>query len=334
MPRFAAIGLDHRHVYDLTQGLLAAGQSCIGYCPQTSDPRVLAGFRKRFPGIPAIERERLLDDPSIDFVVIAAVPRDRAALAIEAMTRGKDVMTDKPGVTTFEQLAAVERAVAETGRIWSIALGRLTSPAVQEALSVVRSGELGRLVQTVSLAPHRLNRALRPAWFFERDAYGGIINDIGSHSIDQFLAFADAEEAEIASSTVGAFGTAPAGFEDFAEIVMATPRTRGYIRVDWFTPDGLPSWGDGRFFVLGTEGTLELRKNLDIEGRPGTDHMFIANRTGTRHVDCAAMPVSYYRDFVTDVMNHTGTIMPQRQVFTVCRLALEAQARAARFAPG
>jgi predicted dehydrogenase len=333
MARFAAIGLDHRHIYDLTQRLLAAGQDCVGHCPQTTDPRVLAGFRKRFPDVPAVARERLLDDPAIDFVVIAAVPRDRAALAIEAMGRGKDVMTDKPGVTTFEQLAAVERAVAETGRIWSIALGRLTSPAVQEALRVVRSGELGRLVQTVSLAPHRLNRALRPDWFFDREAYGGIINDIGSHSIDQFLAFAGAAEAEIVSSTVGAFGTAPAGFEDFAEIVMATPQMRGYIRVDWFTPDGLPTWGDGRFFVVGTEGTLELRKNLDIEGRAGTDHMFVANRSGTRQVDCTALPVTYYRDFIADVTNRTRMAMPQRDVFTVCRLALQAQARAVRFAP-
>ena len=196
MPRFAAIGLDHRHIYDLTQDLLDAGAECVGYNPDTTDPRVLAGFRKRFPHVPAAETARLLDDPSIDFVVIAAVPCDRADLAIAAMQRGKDVMVDKPGVTTPTQLAAVERAVAETGRIWSVCLGRLASPAQQEALRIVRSGELGRLVHTTSLAPHRLNRALRPAWFFDTPAYGGIINDIGVHSIDQFLAFADADDAD------------------------------------------------------------------------------------------------------------------------------------------
>ena len=201
MPRFAAIGLDHRHIYDLTQDLLDAGAECVGYNPDTTDPRVLAGFRKRFPHVPEAETARLLDDPSIDFVVIAARPCDRAELAIAAMRRGKDVMVDKPGITTAEQLAAVERAVAETGRIWSICIGRLASPAVQEALRIVRSGELGRLVHTTSLAPHRLNRALRPAWFFDKPAYGGIINDIGVHSIDQFLAFADADDAEIVHSS-------------------------------------------------------------------------------------------------------------------------------------
>jgi predicted dehydrogenase len=331
MARFAAIGLDHRHIYDLTQDLLDAGAECVGYNPDTTDPRVLAGFCKRFPQVPEAETRRLLEDRSIDFVVIAARPADRAELAIVAMECGKDVMVDKPGVTSVSQLATVERVVAATGRIWSICLGRLASPAVQEALRVVRSGELGRLVHITSLGPHRLNRALRPSWFFDTAAYGGIINDIGVHSIDQFLAFADTDDAEIISSSIGACGTPPAGFEDFAEVVLATPAVRGYIRLDWFTPDGLPSWGDGRLFIVGTEGTLELRKNLDIEGRAGTDHMFVANRAATRYVDCSGLTATYFRDFLADIANRTETAMPQRQVFNVCRLALRAQAEAHRY---
>jgi predicted dehydrogenase len=333
MPRFAAIGLDHRHVYDLTAGLLEAGAACAGHDPETTDPRVLAGFRKRFPDVPAVSRERLLDDPTIDFIVLAAVPCDRAALAIEAMRRGKDVMVDKPGVTTPEQLAAVEAAVRETGRIWSIALGRLTSPAIQAALEVARSGELGRLVSLTSLAPHRLNRALRPAWFFDRAAYGGIICDIGVHSIDQFLAFADVSDATIAASTIGCFGTAPPGFEDFAEITLRGDTMTGTMRLDWFTPDGLPDWGDGRLFLVGTEGTLELRKNLDIEGRAGGDHMFVANRRRTRYQDCGGLPVTYYRDFLDDVRERSGRMLDGGRVFTVCRLALRCQAEAVRFTP-
>jgi predicted dehydrogenase len=333
MTRFAAIGLDHRHVYDMTAGLLAAGAVCAGHDPETTDPRVLAGFRKRFPDVPAIERGRLLDDPSIDFVVLAAVPRDRAALAIDAMRRGKDVMVDKPGVTTADQLAAVETTVRETGRIWSICLGRLTSPTVQAALAVVRSGEIGRLVSLTSLAPHRLNRTLRPAWFFEREAYGGIINDIGTHSIDQFLAFTEARDAMIVSSTIGAFGTEPPGFEDFAAITLRSDMMIGSIRLDWFTPDGLPDWGDGRLFLVGTDGTLELRKNLDIEGRAGGEHMFVANRQRTRYQDCSNVPVTYYRDFLDDVRDRAGRVFADGHVFSVCRLALRCQQEATRFMP-
>jgi predicted dehydrogenase len=333
MQRFAVIGLDHRHVYDLTAGLLAAGAGCVGYDPETTDKRVLAGFRKRFPDVPEVVREHLLDDRSIDFVVIGAVPRDRAALAIEAMRRGKDVMVDKPGVTTADQLAAVEAAVRETGRIWSICLGRLASPALQAALAVARSGELGRLVSLTSLAPHRLNRALRPDWFFDRDAYGGIINDIGVHSIDQFLAFAGVSDATVAACTIGCFGTAPFGFEDFAEITLRGGTMTGTMRMDWFTPDGLPDWGDGRLFLVGTEGTLELRKNLDIEGRPGGDHMFVTNRERTRYQNCSSLPVTYYRDFLDDVAHRTGRMAEAGRVFSVCRLALRCQATAERFMP-
>jgi len=331
-PRFAVIGVDHRHIYDLTQGLLAAGAECVGYNPDSSDPHVLAGFRKRFAHVPAAETMRLLDDPSIGFVVIAAVPRDRAALAVAAMQRGKDVMVDKPGVTTSAELAEIERTTDATRQFWSVAFGRLTSPGQQMALHITHSGELGRLVHITSLAPHRLNRNLRPSWFFDAAAYGGIINDIGSHSIDQFLAFAEATDAKIVHSTVGAFGTEPPGFQDFAELMLATPSVRGYVRLDWFTPDGLPTWGDGRLFVVGTDGTLELRKNLDIEGRTGADQLFVANRSATRHVDCSRLPVTYYRDFVGGVASRRHTVMLQEQVFTVCRLALQAQAIANHYA--
>lgn len=243
MPRFAAIGLDHRHIYDLTQDLLDEGAECVGYNPDTTDPRVLAGFRKRFPLVPQATTERLLDDLSIDFVVIAARPCDRAELAIRAMRHGKDVMVDKPGITTPEQLVAVERVVAETKRIWSVCIGRLASPAVQEALRIVRSGELGRVVHTTSLAPHRLNRALRPAWFFDQPAYGGIINDIGVHSIDQFLAFADADDAGIEHAAIGAFGTEPAGFRGFRgnrsrDAIGARLHAAGLVHARWIADVG------------------------------------------------------------------------------------------------
>jgi predicted dehydrogenase len=331
MTRFAVIGLDHRHVYDLAAGLIEAGEECAGYWPETSDPRVLAGFQKRFPDVPAREKQALLEDASIASVVIAAVPRDRAGIAIEAMRHGKDVMVDKPGVTSFAQLAEVERVVAESGRIFSVCFSeRFLTASTQVALRLVREGAIGRVVQTVGLGPHRLNRALRPSWFFDAAQFGGILVDIGSHQIDQFLAFADAADAQVVTSTVGEFGTQD-GFEDFGEMILRSASATGYARVDWFTPDGLASWGDVRLTVTGTEGTMELRKNLDIAGRPGADHLFLVDNKETRHIDCTGTELSYFRDFARDVAERTEIAMPQAHVFTVCRLALEAQEKAIRF---
>jgi predicted dehydrogenase len=329
--RFAVIGLDHRHVYELTENLIEVGMECAGYWPVTTDDNVLAGYRKRFPAIPAVDDQvRLLDDPSINVIVSASVPRDRAPLAIAAMRRGKDVLVDKPGITSFSQLAEVERTVAETGRIFSVCFSeRFQTPSSEMALKLVRDGAIGRVVQTVGLGPHRLNRAIRPAWFWDRETYGGILVDIASHQIDQFIVFTNSERPEVAMSSVGSYVTGN-GFEDFGEVVLRSERASGYIRVDWFTPDGLPTWGDGRMTILGTEGTIELRKYLDIEGRPGTDHLFMSDHKGTRYIHCEGQPLSYFRNFANDVANRAETAMPQQHAFTVCRLALEAQAMARR----
>lgn len=332
--RFAAIGLDHRHIFHMVGGLIEAGATCVGFDPATSDERVLAGFRERFPALVPRDREALLEDPGIDLIACAAIPRDRAAIAIRAMEAGKDVMLDKPGVTDFDQLAAVEAAVARTGRIFSICFSeRFVVPATIVAGKLIADGAIGRVIQTVGLGPHRLNRAIRPGWFFDTATYGGILTDIASHQIDQFLHFTGSTEAQIVISAVGHFGADDLpGFEDFGEILLRSDRAGGYIRCDWFTADGLPTWGDGRLTLLGTEGTIELRKYVDIAGRPGTDHVFLVDRSGTRHIDASSEPLTYFRDLVADVGARGETAMRQSHVFTVCRLALDAQAQAVRLA--
>ncbi len=331
--RFVAIGLDHRHIWDLVAGLLAAGSECAGWWPGTSDPGVVAGFRRRFPDLPEVaDQAALLEDRTAGLMVCAAVPADRAGLAIAAMRHGKDVLMDKPGVTTAADLVLLQQAVAETGRIFSICFSeRFLVPATGVALRLVREGAIGRVVQTAGFGPHRLNRDMRPPWFFDPARYGGILADIGSHQIDQFLAFTGSTDTRIVASTVGVFDDPrQADFENFGEVLLRSDRACGYCRVDWFTPDGLPSWGDGRLTITGTEGSIELRKYVDIEGRPGTNHLFLAGRAGTRHIDCAAEPVTYFRDLLADVRDRTATAMSQAHVWTVCRLALAAQAGAER----
>lgn len=329
--RFAAIGLDHRHIYHMVGSLLEAGADCAGFDPATSDPRVLEGFRERFPDLPTVEAQRLLDDPSLDLIVCAGIPSERAAVAVAAMRAGKDVMVDKPGVTSFDQLAAVEAAVAETGRIFSVCFSeRFIVPATIVAGKLIADGAIGRVVQTMGLGPHRLNRAIRPGWFFEAAAYGGILTDIASHQIDQFLHFTGSDDAEIVTSGIGHFGAADLpDFQDFGEVLLRSDRAGGYIRVDWFTADGLSTWGDGRLTILGTEGTIELRKYVDIAGRPGTDHVFLVDKAGTHHIDASREPLTYFRNLIADIGARGETAAPQRHTFTVCRLALEAQANAA-----
>lgn len=325
--RFAAIGLDHRHIYHLVGELIAAGSECAGYCPLTSDPKVLEGFRERFPNLVETDREKLFDDPSIDIVVSAAIPCDRAGIAIRAMKAGKDVMVDKPGAINLGQISGIEAAARETGRIFSICFSeRFVVRACEAASRLVAAGEIGRVIQTVGLGPHRLNRAIRPGWFFDPGAFGGILTDIASHQIDQFLHYTASDTAEIVSSSVANRGLPemPA-FEDYGEILLRSETATGFIRVDWFTPDGLGAWGDGRLFLLGTEGYIELRKYIDIAGREGSDHVFLSNRDGTRHIDASREPLTYFTKFQADVRDRSSTAMPRDHALKVTRLAITAQ---------
>ncbi|MCR9138967.1 MAG: Gfo/Idh/MocA family oxidoreductase [Alphaproteobacteria bacterium] len=330
--KLAVIGVDHRHIYGQLAGMLALGCVCKGWWTE-GDPQPVDGFVERFPHIPRVaDRKTLLDDPEIDLVLIADVPVRRAERAIEAMRSGKDVMTDKPGCTTLSQLEEIRRTVAETGRIWSIDFSeRFEVPAVTRAAELVEQGAIGKVVQTAGFGPHRLNRHTRPDWFFDSQQYGGILCDIASHQIDQFLFFTGSSDAEIVSASIGNFANPEdPGLEDFGEIVVRGDKGRGYIRVDWYTPDGLPTWGDGRLTILGTEGTIELRKYVDIAGRPGTDHLFLVNGTRCEYIDASDAPLPYFQNLASDVKNRTGTAMPQTHCFKVMELAIRAQNDAVR----
>ena len=328
----AAIGLDHRHIYTMVGNLLAAGAVCKGFWTD-GEPEPLAGFMQRYPDIPRVaERERLLDDPDIDLILTAERFCDRAGTAIEAMRRGKDVLVDKPGCTSLDQLAALRATVAETGRIWMVDFSEhFEVPATVKAIELVRAGAIGRVLQTVGLGPHRLNAQLRPAWFFDKRQFGGIVCDIASHQIDQFLVFTGSETAEVAAASARnlAHPQWPL-FEDFGEVLLRNEHAHGYIRVDWFTPNGLPTWGDGRLTILGTEGYIELRKYIDISGRPGTDHLFLVNGSRNDYIDCSQVPLTFFDRLVADVRDRTDTATTQRHAFTVMELALKAQQLADR----
>lgn len=151
----------------------------------------------------------------------------------------------------------------------------------------------------------------RPEWFFKRDKFGGIITDIASHQMDQFLFFTNSTSAEVVASQVGNLHHAQyPEFEDFGDAMLRGNGGTGYVRVDWFTPDGLPTWGDGLLTILGTDGFMELRKYCDIGERTGGNHLFLVDKKETRYVDCSSVELPFGKQLVDDVLNRTETAMP------------------------
>ncbi|MFT6932636.1 MAG: putative dehydrogenase [Paracoccaceae bacterium] len=326
------IGIDHRHIFGQLAGMQQLGCVAKGWWTE-GEPQPVDSFISRFGNVPRVaDRQTLLNDPEIDMILIADVPARRADRAIEAMRAGKDVMTDKPGCTTLAQLEQIRAVVAQTNRIWSIDFSeRFEVPAVTRAAELVREGAIGQFVQTIGMGPHRLNRDTRPEWFFQEDMYGGILTDIASHQIDQFLFFSGSTDAEIVTSSVGNFANPnDPGLQDYGEILIRGDKGQGYIRVDWYTPDALPTWGDGRLTILGTEGYIELRKYVDVAGRDGTDHVFIVNGERCEYIDAADAPLPYFETLIDDVRNRTENAMSQSHCFKVMELALKAQSQATR----
>lgn len=324
--QFSVIGINHGHIYSQVEAVTRGGGQLVAV--YAKEPDLLAAFTKRYPQIKAAKSEaEILEDKSIQLIVSAAVPADRAGIGIRAMQHGKDYMADKPGITSLEQLDRVRRVQKQSGRIYSIMYSeRFENKATVKAGDLVKAGAIGTVIQTIGLGPHRMTASTRPAWFFDAKNFGGILTDIGSHQFDQFLFFTGSDEADVVAAQVGNVAHPQyAAFEDFGDATVRGNGGTGYVRVDWFTPDGLKTWGDGRLTILGTEGYIEIRKNIDIGGRKGANHLFLVNNKETQYIDCNNAELPYGKQLVDDVVNRTESAMTQRHCFLATELALKAQ---------
>ncbi len=326
--RIGVIGIDHGHIYGMINGMLDAGATLVAWTTGEETPEaVRKKFQETYPDLPARPMEGILEDESIALVLSAGINSERADVAVAAMLHGKDVLVDKPGCTSLEQLADIQRTVGETGRRWIVSFSeRVSVESATLADQLIAEGRIGKVIQTVGLGPHRLNAHLRPDWFWDRARCGGILADICAHQFDQFLHFTGSTEASVVSAHVTnvANPDRPA-FQDFGEVLLQGNGGRGYARVDWLTPDGLPVWGDGRITILGTEGYIELRKYIDIAGQDGQDHVFVADRTGVQRFEAKGAGKPFFARLAADVERRTETAMAQFHAFLATRLALQAQ---------
>jgi predicted dehydrogenase len=328
--KFGVIGLDHAHIYSMTTAVQRGGGELVSF--YATDQKQIADFRSRFGDVKLARSENeILEDKSIQLVAGAPIPDLRAPLGIKVMRAGKDYLADKPAITTLKQLAEVRRTIKETGRKFAIMYSeRLEVRAAVYAGELVQQGAIGRVIQTVNLAPHQVNAPGRPAWFFDKARYGGILTDIGSHQADQFLYYTNSTKAKVVAAQTGnlAHPDYPK-FEDFGDMIATGNGGTGYIRVDWYTPKGLGTWGDGRLFILGTEGYIELRKNINVASNlPGGNHLYIVDQKQARYIDCKQVPLPFGPQFVADIVNRTETAQNQEQALLAAELVLTAQKNA------
>lgn len=324
----AAIGLDHGHIYGMTNGLLEAGATIKWvYDP---DVEKMKAFREKFPEAQMAEsEEQVLQDPEVKLVAGACVTSERAALGVRVMRAGKDYFTDKAPLTTLEQLAMVKNVVAETGRKYAVSYSeRLQVEAAVYAGQLIEQGAIGKVLQVIGMGPHRLNPTARPEWFFRKEKYGGILCDIGSHQIEQFLFYTGAKDATIVNAKIANYAHPEyPELDDFGDATLVGDNgATGYFRVDWFTPDGLCTWGDGRTFILGTEGYIELRKYVDVARSTEENHVYWVNGEGEHYENVTGkVGFPYFGQLILDCLHRTENAMTQEHAFKAAELCVKAQ---------
>ncbi|MSU51553.1 MAG: Gfo/Idh/MocA family oxidoreductase [Opitutus sp.] len=332
---FAAAHLDHGHINGQCNGLLEAGAGLKWvYDP---DEKKVAAFLAKYPQARvARSLDEILADPGVQLVAAAAVPCDRGPIGLRVMAAGKDYFTDKTPFTSLNQLDDAKAAVARTGRKYLVYFSeRLHVESGMYATDLIAGGAIGKVIQVIGLGPHRLGKANRPAWFFEKAKFGGILTDIGSHQFEQFLTYSGATDATVTQAAVGNYANPDKPeFEDFGEAsLLGDNGTSNYIRVDWFTPDGLSTWGDGRTVILGTRGYIELRKYLDVARDKSGDNVYIVDDTGERHINVAGqVGFRFFGQLILDCLNRTETAMTQAHAFKAAELCLRAQLAARKIA--
>jgi len=329
--KFSAIGLDHAHIYGMTRAIQRGGGELVSFYAQ--DPAQIAAYQKEFGDVKlAASEDEILNDKSVQLVLGAPIPDLRAPLGMRVMKAGKDYLGDKPAITTLEQLAEVRKTIKATKRKFAIMYSeRLEVRSAVHAGELVQQGAIGKVIQTVNLAPHRVNAPSRPEWFWDKARYGGILTDIGSHQADQFLFYTGSTQAHVVAAQTGNVNYPKyPRFEDFGDMIATGNGGTGYIRVDWFTPDGLDTWGDGRLFILGTEGYIELRKYTNVAVAKGGNHLFIVDKKQARYIDCNKVPLPFGPQFVRDVVERSDVAQNQEQCLLATELVLQAQKMATR----
>lgn len=333
---FSATALHHGHIFGMCEGLIGAGATLKSV--YEDDPVLLEAFKQRFPDVHvAASEEEILEDPEVKLVAGADITNQRADLGIRVMEAGKDYFTDKAPMTTLEQLERARETVARTGQKYNVYYSeRIHVEAAVMADQLIRDGAIGKVVQVLNMGPHSLNAPGRPDWFFKRDQYGGILCDIGSHNCEQILYYSGATDGEVVSSAIGNFNNPEyPELDDFGDATIATNTgATGYFRVDWLTPKGLRTWGDGRSFILGTGGYIELRKYINITTEDGPANVFLVNDDGEQYFNAAGkVGYPFFGELVLDCLNRTEKSMTQDHIFKAAELSLKAQAEARILTP-
>ena len=278
----------------------------------------------------------MLEKPEIKLVAAAAVPSERGPLGLRVMDCGQGLFHGQDALHDARPARRRARGGAGDGQEIHGLFQRAAARGVRGARRATHRAGRDRARGAGASGSGRIaaRRRAGRTWFWSQEKTGGILCDIGSHHFEQFLYWSGATEREgrpRAGRELSSQGSSRSSRTGAKRTSSPSNGATNYIRIDWLNPDGLRTWGDGRAFILGTEGYIELRKYLDVGRDLEGDQLYLVDHKGEHHIRChGEVGFPFFGQLILDCLNRTENAMTQEHAFLAAELCLTAQAMAKR----
>jgi UDP-N-acetyl-2-amino-2-deoxyglucuronate dehydrogenase len=297
MKRVALVGLGMavtphaRSLLDLKHRV----QVAYAYSPSQERRR---SFAERFPFPQCNQLETILQDRTVDAVLLLTPPNTHLELVSRCTAAGKHVLLEKPleiSTARAEQLVQACRNMK-----LGVVLQHRFRPAAEKLRE--RLGDLGRLVSASAAIPN-----WRPQSYYDQPGRGtrardggGVLLTQGIHTLDLFLSYTG-EAAEVKSF----FATTPIHRMETEDLAVAAVRFKsGALGVVHATTSAYPGFAE-RIELIGTRGTALLEGTaLRMQFADGQSfEMKTESGGGGTGADPMAFPHDWHRGVLEDFLD-------------------------------
>lgn len=307
---FSIIGCEHEHISIFIEEMLELGHECAGIY-EAENKALLESVAEKY-NLPIAEDKEMLLSNNVDMVGSSAINNQKIDIIELCEERGKHIMVDKPAVTNREDYKRLQ-AVIDRGQI---EVGMLLTERYRPAFSTLKryidEQRLGKIINIGIRKPHKLKPSTRPAWHFSKEQGGGIVIDLFVHDFD-LLRWLTGDEIRGFDGMVtkNMLPEYPTFYDAAAVQVLLKDNTIAQLYADWHTPEASKTYGDGRIFVVGTEGYAELRLSGDPLITDETLMLFVTHEKEYERVELDTLQATISEDFLQRIEGKQAGITHQ-----------------------
>jgi len=242
----------------------------------------------------------LLDDRSVDAVVVVTPTHTHSEIVVAALNRGKPTFCEKPPALNLDEALAMQAATVQTGVPLQIGFMRRYDAGYAAAKRQIADGAIGNVVVFKSSSRDPFPPSVEYA---NPRSSGGLIVDMGIHDIDLARFFmgevrtAHAIGGTLAYPELGAVG-------DIDNAIVTLVFEDGRLGVIDLTRNGIYGY-DITTELLGTAGTLRI-------GYLRETPLFVMTKGGVTHDTVPYFMERFEKAYVTQLQDFARAILAGR----------------------